>query len=634
MNNLIELEDVLRIARISGLRAGPGRGLAFNVTRPDPEENADRTEMWVRWPGGEWSYYTGEADSSPEWRPGGGLAFVSRRGAGKDKKGSGVFLVERSGEPRLLAWFRHGVRGMRWLDRDRLVVASPVPEGWFYDEDGDYVATDRLPLWFDGQGLVAGRSVQLFLLDAYSGRREQLTREGLSVGAFAACPDGSIVYSVPEDWRVPWRSVVKRLRPGGEPVELARGVSVSRLECTSSRELLFLGHRGEIGMSSHNRLYQLSDDGGLECLSCGLLDRNIWSARPDPAGGVVLLVADAGRTPVYRLVEGELETVASGDFVAYEAEPGEDAVYLVLTTPTSPPDIYMAREGRLEKITRFNGWAETLRLSAPEHLAIETEGERVDGWVLLPPEGAPRHGERLPLVLFVHGGPKGMYGYMFHYEMQLWASQGFIVAYSNPHGSDGYSEEFADIRGKYGDIDYRQIMAFLDEVTHRYPVDEKRMAVTGISYGGYMTNHIVTMTDRFAAAVSENGIADWIADYWAADIGYWFDPDQIGGTPLDSLENYLHSSPAYRADRVQTPMLIIHSLEDYRCFIDQALAMHTALKAKGKDSTLLVFTRGSHGHSIRAPPRHRRKRLEVKLRWVKEKLGIAVAGENGLGSKT
>ena len=202
------------------------------------------------------------------------------------------------------------------------------------------------------------------------------------------------------------------------------------------------------------------------------------------------------------------------------------------------------------------------------------------------------------------------------------ASQGFAVVYANPRGSNGYTEEFADIRGKYGEVDYKQLMDALDEAIRRYQLDKSRMFVTGISYGGYMTNVIVTKTSRFKAAVSENGIADWIADYWAADIGFWFDPDQIGGTPLDNLDEYVAKSPAFKAARVETPMLIIHSLEDYRCFIDQALAMHTALVMNGKESKLVVFKKGSHGHSIRGEPRHRKKRLEIKLKWVKEKLGL------------
>jgi len=215
-----------------------------------------------------------------------------------------------------------------------------------------------------------------------------------------------------------------------------------------------------------------------------------------------------------------------------------------------------------------------------------------------------------------------MYGYYFHPEMQLMVSEGFAIAYANPRGSDGYIEEFADIRGEYGEVDYEQLMAFLDHVISKYPIDKDRLAVTGISYGGYMTNVIITKTKRFKAAVSENGIADWIADYWASDIGYWFDPDQIGGTPIDNMEEYIRKSPVFHIDKVETPVLFIHSMQDYRCFTDQSLAMHTALAMRGKETKIVIFTKGSHTHSMRAEPRHRRKRYLIKIEWLKEKLGM------------
>ncbi|MCE4601841.1 MAG: S9 family peptidase, partial [Desulfurococcales archaeon] len=226
----------------------------------------------------------------------------------------------------------------------------------------------------------------------------------------------------------------------------------------------------------------------------------------------------------------------------------------------------------------------------------------------------------------------GMYGYRFHPEMQLAASKGYAVVYSNPRGSDGYSEEFADIRGRYGEEDYRQIMKALDTAVERFSLDPDRLGVTGISYGGYMTNWIITRTTRFKAAVSENGIADWISDYWASDIGYWFDPDQIGGTPQSNLEAYISKSPAFHVDNVETPLLLIHSMEDYRCFIDQALAMHISLRMKGKKSRLIVFKKGGHGHSVLGEPRHRRKRLEAIWRWFDEHLrGSVDRGRQGSG---
>jgi len=146
------------------------------------------------------------------------------------------------------------------------------------------------------------------------------------------------------------------------------------------------------------------------------------------------------------------------------------------------------------------------------------------------------------------------------------------------------------------------------------------MAVTGISYGGYMTNVFVTKTNLFKAAVSENGIADWISDYYASDIGYFFDPDQIGETPQENLNEYIKKSPLYNISNVVTPVLLIHSNQDYRCFVDQSLAMHVSLLMNNKESRIVLFTKGSHGHSTKAEPRHRKKRYEIKLSFINEKL--------------
>ncbi|MDP8003885.1 MAG: prolyl oligopeptidase family serine peptidase, partial [Caldisphaera sp.] len=171
--------------------------------------------------------------------------------------------------------------------------------------------------------------------------------------------------------------------------------------------------------------------------------------------------------------------------------------------------------------------------------------------------------------------------------------------------------------------DFNQIIAFLDYILNKYSnIDRDRLGVTGISYGGFMTNVMITKTNRFKAAISENGIADWIADYYASDIGYWFNPDQIGDTPQENLDEYIKKSPAYFIDNVKTPVLFIHSMQDYRCFVDQSLAMHTSLVSRGKDSRIIIFNKGSHGHSTKAEPRHRKKRYEIKLKYFNEKLKI------------
>ena len=594
------------------------------MARPLLGENRNRGELWVFWPDGERSVVEDDAAGSPAWGPRGELAFVGRHGVGKEEKGSGVYLLTRGGVRRV-SWFKHGVSRVDWLGDDKLVALVYEPVKGDYDEDGDYVATSKLPLWFDGRGIVAGLRGKLVLVDVWSGRSWDLAVDEEGIVGFQAC-GGRVYYWAPVSWRRPWLHRLLVVEEGSKPSVVEEGVSIGATACVGGR-LYAAAHHGEIGIASHYKLHALSG-GGLECLTCRLLDRNIWGLPGGLDGGVLLQVADKGRVGLLLYREGSLEPVVVGDFWVHEAHGEAGRIAYTMSGPRDPVEVYLYEDGSTRRVTGFNRWMAEKDLVEPIEYSVEARGDRVDAWLYLPPKAGE---ERVPLVLVVHGGPKGMSGLRFAPESQLLVSEGYAVLTVNPRGSDGYSEEFADIRGKYGDVDYDQLMAALDEAIARYPVDPERLAVTGISYGGYMTNVIVTKTNRFRAAIPENGIADWIADYWAADIGYWFDPDQIGGTPLDNLEGYVSKSPAFQAHRVETPMLIIHSMEDYRCFIDQALAMHTALLAAGKESRLVVFLRGGHGHSITGSPRHRRKRLEIKLAFLREHLGGGVKGSQEKG---
>ena len=128
--------------------------------------------------------------------------------------------------------------------------------------------------------------------------------------------------------------------------------------------------------------------------------------------------------------------------------------------------------------------------------------------------------KKYPAILDIHGGPKTVYGKVFYHEMQVWASKGYFVFFCNIHGSDGRGNEFMDIRGKYGTIDYDELMQFTDKVLETYPqIDASKVGVTGGSYGGFMTNWIIGHTDRFACAASQRSIANWISFSQTSDIG-------------------------------------------------------------------------------------------------------------------
>ena len=278
-------------------------------------------------------------------------------------------------------------------------------------------------------------------------------------------------------------------------------------------------------------------------------------------------------------------------------------------------EIYTYEKGVEIQRTRFNEKiAETKTILQPERLEFENDNITMEGFVLKPVDYDEN--KRYPGILDIHGGPKTVYGEVFYHEMQVWANGGYFVFFCNPRGSDGRGDEFADIRGKYGTIDYQDLMKFTDLVLEKYPqIDKGRIGVTGGSYGGFMTNWLIGHTDRFQCAVSQRSISNWISKFGTTDIGYYFNADQIQSTPWDNMEKMWFHSPLKYADRAVTPTLFLHSEEDYRCWLAEGLQMFTALKYHGVDARFCLFRGENHELSRSGKPRHRVRRLEEMTNW-------------------
>ncbi len=241
------------------------------------------------------------------------------------------------------------------------------------------------------------------------------------------------------------------------------------------------------------------------------------------------------------------------------------------------------------------------------------------GYVLYPKDFDPN--KTYPGILDIHGGPKTVYGTVFYHEMQLWASEGYFVFYANPHGSDGASNEFADIRGKYGTIDYDDLMRFVDQVLTDIPqLDASRLGVTGGSYGGFMTNWIIGHTNRFRAAASQRSISNWISFSQTSDIGPYFTADQQGATMDGDVEKLWFHSPLKYAKNVTTPTLFIHSDEDYRCPLSEGVQMLNALLDRDIEARMCVFHGENHDLSRSGKPQHRVRRLTEITNWMNDHL--------------
>ncbi|MCK9311781.1 MAG: S9 family peptidase [Bacteroidales bacterium] len=247
------------------------------------------------------------------------------------------------------------------------------------------------------------------------------------------------------------------------------------------------------------------------------------------------------------------------------------------------------------------------------------EGLLLNGYVL-PPVGYKK-GKKYPAILDIHGGPNGAYGTVFFHEMQYWANHGYAVLFTNPTGSYGRGSMFSDIRGRVGDIDYRDLMTFVDTVLTKVDfVDGNRLGVLGGSYGGYMTNWIIGHTDRFKAAAALRCISSWISHSSTSDIGYSYTYDYLGTDMWKNNRLLWDKSPLKYADKVKTPTLFLHSDEDFRCYIAEGLQMYHALQQFNVPSRFVLFKGENHDLSRSGKPLNRIKRLAEITEWFDQYL--------------
>jgi dipeptidyl aminopeptidase/acylaminoacyl peptidase len=305
-------------------------------------------------------------------------------------------------------------------------------------------------------------------------------------------------------------------------------------------------------------------------------------------------------------------------------------------TPASPGDVFAAAlDGRGErKLTGFNdALLASVDLAPAERIRYASkDGTPIEGWVLLPPAAsqAPRP---VPLILNMHGGPHGAYGYEFSFQRQLWAARGYAVVYTNPRGSTEYGEKFLWATwGGWGNLDYDDVMGGVDEAIRKFPIDPKRLGVTGYSYGGFLTNWIITKTTRFAAAIAGAGISNWISDYGTADIPRTKETEFFG-PPWDPKgnETLRRQSPIEYVGAAATPTLFVHGEADLRVPIEEAEQMYTALKKRRVPAKFVRYPDSYHGGWT---PWNTVHRYDQELRWWARYLGDGREHPLEAGSRT
>jgi dipeptidyl aminopeptidase/acylaminoacyl peptidase len=608
-----------------------GKKVTYSARRADIEEDSYNSDIYITdLKSGEHVKFThGKKDVDPKWSPDGKLIlFTSKRNLGKDEKGNALYVIPSTGgEARLLHRSKEGVDNPQWSpDSKSIYFMANVAR----KEKDDVRVIRRLTFWFNGLGFVYNRRKHLFAVDVIKGKAAQLTKGAFDLVDFSVSHDGK---------RVAYIANTNDLKPYiadafvlDLPTRRTRKLTRSNMELSAlawgpnDLALALAGDDLPSGFASHTRIWTCNLKSGTLSLA-ERVDKNkanslnsdvrakahgsgtiIWDKE-----GMYFLQADGGSVHVYRMKDGKEPSLFVGGNRSVEGFDVHDGTVTFVAMDSNHLEELYIQDGREERLTNLNSKAhDELKIAESEHFSFKaSDGETIEGWVML-----PRSERKVPAVLYVHGGPKTAFGHSYMHEFQAFVGAGYGVVYLNPRGSDGYSERFADIRGRYGTRDFDDLMEGLDYVLEEYPaIDGSRLAIAGGSYGGYMTNWAVGHTDRFKAGVADRSIASWISMWGTSDIGPHFTDDQIGGDPWNAEEKLLNDSPLRYAPNVNTPLMLVHSMEDYRCWMVEGIQFFTALKRLGKEAELVLFPGENHDLSRIGKPKHRIARLNHYIRW-------------------
>ncbi|MEJ5229509.1 MAG: S9 family peptidase [Pseudothermotoga sp.] len=657
----LKIDDFLAYKYLSNLNFSPdGNYLGFVLHRSDFEENRYLSSIWIyELASGRFTELTaGFQESSFIWIDKETVLFPAfREKKDKERKEAGepftVFYrikisggeAQRAFEVPLL------VKQIEALSENSFVFTAIFEKDMNFErekreeflkkqkEEKDYQVLDEIPFWSNGSGFTNKKRIRLYLFEVDKGELTPISDELTNVEHFSVNKETRQLLFIGNSFKdkMEIRSDLylyeidqKRLS------KLTHKESFDYAFCHFLGEsIIFAGtNMKRYGINENPKFYSLNPktrevrvitpDLDLSLHNSVNSDCRYGANRTTKVDGKYLYFVSTEWHSSYlnRIdLDGKIErlTADNGSVDGFDVHEGR--VIFVGLRDMKLQELYELHENGEKQLSIFNEWVCRERsVVKPERFSfLSDDGIVLEGWVMKPVDFDST--KKYPAILDIHGGPKTVYGEVFFHEMQLWANEGYVVLYTNPRGSDGRGNEFADIRGKYGTLDYEDLMKFVDEATERYPfIDTNRIGVTGGSYGGYMTNWIIGHTDRFKAAVSQRSIANWISKFGTTDIGYFFVEDQHLATPWSDFEKLWWRSPMKYADKVKTPTLFIHSDEDYRCWLVEAIQMFTALKYYGVESKLVIFKGENHELSRSGKPKHRLRRLKEITEWFDKHL--------------
>jgi dipeptidyl aminopeptidase/acylaminoacyl peptidase len=618
----LNIDDLFHQKNVSNPQISPeGDWIAYTITTTDKKTDKRSTRIWMSPPdGGEAIPMTAEgySASSPAWSPDGKyLTFLASKG---EKAESQVWALNRKGgEAQALTKVKHGVSGYEWSpDGSQLLLMIKDPKPEDKNEEGKekpkpYVI-DRLQFKRDYTGYLDRRRTHLYVQSVGDTTVTQITSGDFDDSSPAWSPDGKLIAFVSNRTENPdgnsnsdiWvvaadntdkgqtlLQITKNPGSDGSPTWNPDGKSIAHISSIEPDLLWYATNHLAITPANGKgkTTYPTKD-----------LDRNFGSpqfskdgqyiyAQLEDSGEEQFVKVDLKTKKVERLIKGEnvVQTYHMND---------KGQVATLVSTPTMPSEVYQLKGGELKPISKANDeWLEKLQLSNVENIHFKSkDGTEIEGF-LYKPIGY-KENLQYPTILWIHGGPVSQFNFSFNFTAQLYAAQGYAVVMANPRGSSGYGQDFSKaIFADWGNKDYQDVMAAVDHVVEKGVADPERLGVGGWSYGGILTNYVITKTDRFKGAMTGASEVLYVANYghdhyqkqWEAELGL----------PWENREAWERISPFNYVENIVTPTLIMGGAVDWNVPIHNSEQLYQSLKRLGRETQLIVYPDEHHG--IRRP---------------------------------
>lgn len=644
-------EDVFQLELATDPQVHPsGRGIVYVRNSMDIMTDGRKRNLWMldSEAGVTWPVTDGLTNaSSPRWSPEGQrLAYVSSDGERSQIfvqwMGSQTIPITNLSEgPGDITWSPDGewiAFTMRIPGKDGYAIDLPArPDGARWAEPAKYI--DRLIWRRDGGGLVKPGYNHIFVIPANGGSPRQLTSgEYNHNGPLAWSPDGEhIIFSANkgEDWEYdPVESELWELNvQTRETKQLTDrdGPDYSPALSPDGETIAWLGNDDNLmGYQSSNLCVMNRDGSDRREIDTGL-DGSIENIQWSFDGSGIFFTFDwQGQVFLYRTdLDGNIEEIANDlgglgvgrPYISGTYDVADQADVIAWTTGTAYRLADIKVKAGATPAAQLTNLNEDLlghkTLGEVEEIWYKSsfDDRDIQGWIVKPPDFDPE--KKYPLILEIHGGPFSAYGPQFAPEVQLMATEGFVVLYTNPRGSTSYGDEFANlIHHNYPGEDYDDLISGVDEVISRGYIDPNCLFVTGGSGGGVLTSWIIGMTDRFRAAVVQKPVINWYSFVLTADAYNYFYKYWFPGYPWEYPEEYMRRSPLSLVGNVETPTMLITGEVDYRTPMSETEQYYQALKLRRIEAALVRIPEAGHG--IASRPSYLVTKVAYIVKWFKD----------------